>query len=101
MAKKENITQKDALMFLIKYKPNILHYKIEKELPAYYRKNLDSAISEMAKEGLIRKIKFSLVHTQYKLTNDGKRFLNRRFAVLGEDNTTRDKLIDLVYAFGM
>ena len=102
--KKEKITQSDAVLLLLKYKPKSTLDIIKGELPAYYRKDLGNVISEMADREIIEKsleTKEMVVCFKYSLTNRGRKTLYKRFAQLRHDDSTVNELEGLVYAFGM
>jgi DNA-binding HxlR family transcriptional regulator len=100
--KKEKITQSDAVLLLLKYKPKSALDMIEGELPAYYRKDLPHTLQKMINKDLInRKIDTTKIEWKYGLTPYGKKILYKRFAQLRHDDSTVNELEGLVYAFGM
>jgi len=100
--KKEKITQKDAVLLLLKYKPHATFYLIRDELPAYYRKDLSFTLQKMAYDKLIsRKTDTKKIEWKYDLTLHGDKILRKRFAQLRHDDSTVNRLEGLVYAFGM
>ena len=101
---KERITQRDAVLLLLKCRPKIAAGMIEGELPGYYRKNLADTITQMVDEDLINKsmnTNEKVICIKYSLTNYGEKALDKRFAKLRSYNSIREKLDNLKYAFGM
>ena len=98
--KKETITQRDAILILLNYRPNITFESISGELPGYYRKKLTYAVQKLicdelvdyypAKDGKSEK---------YMLTKGGKKTFYERFAKLRKDDKTANQLEHMIYAF--
>ena len=101
--KKENITQSDAVLLLLKYKPHINFSSLNDELPAYYRKDLSYAIEKMINLSLLIRSQQGKIADgwHYSLTKHGDKILRKRFAQLRHDDSTVNPLEGLVYAFGM
>jgi hypothetical protein len=101
---KEAITQQDAVLLLLKCRPNINFSAIQGELPKYYRKNLPGTIQDMVNSKLLDydpKQDGLATSWHYSLAKKGKKALDYRFAKLRNDSSTRKQLGGLVYAFGM
>jgi len=96
--KNGKITQKDALMILIKYRPNISYHKIRKELPLNYKKDLDNTFAKIIEQELVYESSSTECYARYKLTEKGENIVKKRYAELKEK--ALNDLTDLVCAFG-
>lgn len=96
---KEKITQQDALIILLNYRPKITFESISSELPAYYKKNLVHAVQELICDELVNQYPAKDGKIIYGLTRSGKNAFNKRFAELRKNDETVGQLEEMMHAF--